>query len=304
MKIHEIFEHLTEELRSFMPDDMWPISRCVGIEVEVEGAGNLRSTRLWNVINDSSLRNDGRELVTKLPLAGYDLRKATEELDGLLRSGGLAVSERCSVHVHIDVRDLTLTQVGNILATYVACEAALYNFGGKERYDNIYCPGVTSALEQMGVMRRVMQGSDHDFRFGCHDWCKYTGINLRSIAERGSIEFRAHEGTLDLYRITEWVGILLRMVDYATTTERKKIKVHAKQGAVEFIARVFSDKAPALLQDGIYEELYKNNILNLTDLLDTSEDYSPDLIEGINSGGSDIDAVIAAVRAAIAERGE
>ena len=305
MKIHELQDHLSEELRSFVPSDKWPSNRCIGIEVEVEGAGGLQSTRLWDCINDSSLRNNGKELVTKLPLAGLDLDKAIDELSTLLGSNHLTVSERCSVHIHLDVRDLTTTQVGNILATYVACEAALYNFGGKERYDNIYCPGVSSALEQMGTMRKAMSSSPSTFAHGCNDWCKYTGINLRSVTQRGSIEFRAHEGTLDVTRIAEWASILMKLVEYAKETSRSNIKRHASLGADKFIARIFGDHAYSLLHDGIYHELHKNNMINLMDLLDSTDPYTPERDESAGATGSaELDDIIAAINSVIAQRGE
>lgn len=304
MKIYEIFDRLQEELRSFMPHQNWPSNRAVGIEVELEGAGMLESTRLWNCISDGSLRNDGRELVTKLPLAGMDLQLALDELDPLLRTAGVVASERTSIHVHVDVRDLTTEQVGNVLATYIACEAALYNFGGKNRYDNIYCPGVSAAQEQMSVMRKVMSSDQYVFAHGIHDWCKYTGINLRSICERGSIEFRGHEGTLDVARIEKWIKVLQQMFVYAIKTKRNDILEQAKVGPANFLTGVFGiELAQELLQDGIYVQYYNNNIINLIDLFDTSDEYVPEHAQNSAPSAStpdgDVSSIISAIQSVL-----
>lgn len=280
MQLSEIFSH-QPEVRSVIPHTSIHSTRAVGIEVEVENARGAESTRLWNVIRDSSLRDDGREFVLRAPIAGKDLRDAFMELSTLIHSvPSIVVSERCSVHVHVDVRDFTTTQLSNLLTTYVAAESALYMLGGKDRYDNIYCPGITAALEQMSVMRRVLSGDQEQIWRGVHDWCKYTGINLRSVESQGSVEFRAHEGTLDPRRILRWTNILLLMADYATTVEDPStVLQHAQEGPENFLRRVFAHMADHLLEDGVYYQYHKNNLANVVDLL-SSDEYQPARAEG------------------------
>lgn len=268
--VSDIFRH-TPDLRIVAPDVTIVGTRSVGIEVEVENARGMDSSHFWSCITDHSLRNHGAELVMRAPLGGADLRNALNDLRGTLRKHpNLHCSERTSLHVHIDVRDLSLVQVRNILATYTATEAALYKMSGKSRYDNIYCPGITSALAQIGVMRRVM--SDYTFEGGVYDWCKYTGINLHSISERGSIEFRSHEGTTDVRRIMQWTNILLTLVEYAISQPSpESILADANKGASVLLTKVYGRFANLLAGDGEYEQYYKNNLTNLIDLLDAEE---------------------------------
>ena len=270
LMVADVFRH-TPELRIVAPDVTVVGTRAVGIEVEVENAAGAQSSHFWSCINDHSLRNDGVELVMRAPLGGADLKNALNDLRGTLRKyPKLHCSERTSLHVHIDVRDLSIVQVRNILAAYTATEAALYKMCGKNRYDNIYCPGITSALDQISVMRRIM--GDHTFEGGVYDWCKYTGINLHSISERGSIEFRSHEGTTDMRRISQWVNILLTLVEYAINQpDQQSILSDAKKGAGELLTTVYGRFANLLAGDGEYEQYYKNNLINLIDLLEDDE---------------------------------
>lgn len=301
MQIHNIFS-MQPEIRSVVADVSVVSNRAVGIELEVENAGGLREGRFWNVISDGSLRNDGRELLFRQPLAGADIRSALHELVGILHSNAnITTGERTSLHVHVDVRDLTPKQVQNILVTYIATESALYKMGGKHRYDNIYCPGVSAALGQMETMRKLLRDDHEYFQSACFDWCKYTGINLRSITERGSIEFRAHEGTTDVRRISRWVNILLTMVEYAINKDSYEAVIEdTKDGALPLLSKVYGPYADVLSQDGGYVDYYKNNLINLVDLTNVPN-YRPTRAESSNTSehSDDVADVISLLRTAI-----
>jgi len=296
-RMYEIFEQ-QPEIRSFLPDVTISSNRCIGIEVELENAHSLfdEAYKYWRVIPDDSLRNSGAELVLRQPLAGNDLKKALHELSGVFYNHPeVNASERTSVHVHVDARDLTVNQVGNVLTTYIAAESALYKLGGKNRYDNIYCPGVSAATEQMPVMRQIVRPRNTtDVIRACNEWCKYTGINLRSIIERGSIEFRAHEGTTSVTRIREWVNVLLTMFRYAENVENpKQVGTHASLGASAFAERVFRQKANVVLEDGVYERYSHNNYINVIDLLREAKEYKPEPAKDVTATTSDIESILA-----------
>ncbi len=276
-------------------------NRHVGIEVEVEGCDCLEMSDKWAVIGDGSLRNDGAEMVLRRPLAGAALSRAINDLaETFADNPTLDASERTSVHVHVNVLDLSLEQVQNILLVYIATESALYKMGGKSRYDNIYCPGVTSALEQMPLMRKAMSSDNGDFLYACAHWCKYTGINFHSIYERGSIEFRAHEGTTDISRIRNWVNVLLTLVKYAEDTPREKILQDIDRGAMPLLSAVYDTYAPLLARDGDYLRFYKNNVINIVDLLNKDTFKYTHAERQTSTQSGDVAAVAAQLRELVA----
>lgn len=296
---------IQHEVRSFVESDRFVSNRLIGIEVEVENAQALRGTvfKYWNVIDDSSLRNNGVEILLRQPMCGADLLAALNELQSIFAEcPSINVSERCSVHVHVDVRDLDHTVVASVLAAYIGVESGLYKLGGKNRYDNIYCPGVTSALEQTELMRRVVRGNGGDFASACNEWCKYTGVNLRSIIQRGSIEFRAHEGTLEVSRIEQWVRVLQRLFVYAElVADPDAILAHVQEGWEEFAERVFESDAQAVIGDGVYAEFYKNNLTNLIDVLDSGIWYEPERSTSRTGVDGDVDSIIAEINALLGD---
>lgn len=281
-------------------------SRRVGIEVELENASSIRvsSSSLWSVKNDDSLRNNGRELVLVEPLAGADLMNALNQLAIVYKENTqLHCSERTSLHVHVDVRDLTVAQVRSIMAVYVAVESALYSACGKNRYNNIYCPGITASTTMAQSMRNMMQDNSKFFD-GILGWCKYSGINLRAIAELGSIEFRMHEGTVQIERVHGWVNLILSLVEYAIERDPTTVLQDAEQLNPELLLElVFKDNVQYINID-TYVQYYKNNILNLIDIFNNDRyDYTVD--DQVRSSGNNNTDVIAALQQAIArQRGE
>ena len=121
----------------------------MGIEVEIEDFGGVVSDEVnsrWNVIPDNSLRNSGLEFVLKKPLYGDVLESAIKALDETLSSSSFSLSHRCSVHVHIDFRSTEIECVETFFMLYMLLEPALYTISSKDRYNNIYCPGLRYVL--------------------------------------------------------------------------------------------------------------------------------------------------------------
>lgn len=297
------------EVRSVLPDVSIASTRHVGIEIEVECGHKLSSARdslhYWEVVEDSSLRNSGAELRCVQPLAGNDLHYAIKELAATFyKHKELEVTERTSMHVHVDVRDLFPNQIGKILVAYVLLEAALYNAGGKHRYDNIYCPGVTNALEQVPLMRNVVACHNRSILNYMNEWCKYTGINLRSVLERGSIEFRAHQGTVSASEVLKWVNALLKVVAFAIEyqgTVQDMVAKASNDGPTVFGNSVFGSTSNHILGDGVYAQHFKNNLINALDIVNEYGEYHP---EPAVQGGNEADRVVEALRRAILSRSE
>jgi len=88
------------------------LNYAVGIEIEVENAG-AQAIRGWRVERDGSLRNDGIEYKTNYGTRIYQTWESLSKLQTTFAAARAIdnsfylFSERCSVHVHLDVRNLT-----------------------------------------------------------------------------------------------------------------------------------------------------------------------------------------------------
>ena len=106
------FKELGKEYKPTLP--IHNKNYIFGIEVEVEHVPNPRidGTTYWTMTTDGSLRNDGVEFVS-LPIRMDQIEGALKQLQTNLPNDH-EFSPRTSVHVHMNVRDMTITQINNL----------------------------------------------------------------------------------------------------------------------------------------------------------------------------------------------
>lgn len=217
MKLNEIVSFKKLNINSVnlaSPDDAQGFSQyadpLLGIEVEVENIReNVRVDHSWTVHNDGSLRNSGIEFIT-LPTRPKHIESAINHLYDKLPSHA-HFSPRTSVHVHMNVRELTLPQIYNIVILYQCFEDLLYKFAGPERKKSIFCVPLGSTNYYIGMRRSFIHNS------GNTAWSKYTGLNLAPMNNYGTIEFRHLRGTNNRQLIFDWLHYLLQLYHFATS---------------------------------------------------------------------------------------
>lgn len=175
-------------------------STLVGIEVELEEVQiKHKLSGTWKEVADGSLKIQGKEFVS-IPIKHKYIQV---ELERLFNSFEAKSSSRCSVHVHLNVRDFTGEELTKFLILYMIFEKSLFKFSGN-RWKNNYCIPLYSAPSL------VSQFISEPFT----KWYKYTALNLCPIwggesKKYGTVEFRHMEGCTDPNKILEWVNIIV-----------------------------------------------------------------------------------------------
>ena len=180
---------------------------------DAETRGTLFGTGYWNVKSDGSLRNDGVEFVTK-KLFGKDLAVALNELNLYLVANTIPnsiASDRCSVHIHLDVTDLTKNEYARLLIDYAIFENVLFNYCGVRRKENLYCLPFARSDDFKRTLSNILTSveKDLDFKKYVNGFPKYSALNLKATSTYGSLEFRLHGGTYDMMRVKEWINIIM-----------------------------------------------------------------------------------------------
>lgn len=186
----------------------------VGIEVEVENvlAVNPNSTLLvWEMVEDHSLRNNGREFRTLAIPLGY----AQHSLEVLFRglNPDVDFSARTSIHVHQDVRGLQLSELLTLLFTYVCFEPLFFKFAGNNRKTSIYCvPLLQTTLFNQLTNKEHLQ---HSLAHLGNWWPKYSALNLQPVSSFGTVEYRHLPGTDNIAKILVWLDLISRIKVWA-----------------------------------------------------------------------------------------
>lgn len=194
----------------------------IGIEVEVENVRAIDPNVLlccWVMENDGSLRNYGKEFKTVPIPARYSGLAFERLLKGLNKD--IDFSKRTSIHVHQDVRGLTLRQVLGLVFTYTVVERLLFKFASPARLGSIYCVPLvhTDLFEDF-----QSEGQCYGFlRHHRDNWPKYTALNLMNLGTLGTIEYRHMPGTSDIGKLLGWVDLISRLKIWVYRTKFEDI---------------------------------------------------------------------------------
>ena len=218
MKLSKI-TNMTPDIRTYAPSDELVMGRgIVGIEIDAEAVNvsKFKNLKLWRIINDPSLRNNGREFITK-PIFGQDVINALDEFEKCCAKADNYVefTWRTSTHVHVDVREMDMESLQRFLELYIITEPHLFSYCSPERYRSIYCLPVSAAEYAIPLWGKILNyaeaGEERMVKDSLMSLVKYQALNLLPILRQGSIEFRHLQGTPSKAVILPWINMLLSM---------------------------------------------------------------------------------------------
>ena len=170
----------------------------MGIELEIEGwQWSTGTVPGFSVHNDNSLRNNGLEWITY----PTKLRHMEHLLSTFFKKFPVTqdnYSERCSTHVHVNVQDFTPTQLTTLVLVYQLVERLMFRFVGNDRDSNIFCVPWYQAGNTYELVERLKNFDANHI----HQWQKYTALNLLTVEQKGTVEYRHLEGTGDVKRLS------------------------------------------------------------------------------------------------------
>ncbi len=219
----------------------------VGIEVEVEGS-NLPDIRGdWKTTTDGSLRGEAYEYIFKCPLPRDKVTRALDQLNEGLAHSTVNMNDRTSVHVHVNVQQMSLIELFCFIILYLVYEDVLFKYCGDNREGNLFCLRGKDAEYVIDILEHISVTGEYDM-FG-DEGLRYSGINLNALTKFGSLEFRGMRGTVDTEVIQTWTDILLRMKDMSSTLHdpQEIISSLSTEGYLEFTTKVFGEEFTSLL---------------------------------------------------------
>jgi hypothetical protein len=221
-------------------------------------------SKFWNVVHDGSLRQ-GAELIFKEPFMAANITEALKLIQTFLtnyrrNSSPISISERCSVHVHSDARDLDDKEILNQLLLYILVERILFLYINPSRSKNNYCRPLTDSsfrhiykdmayYSKSGNLENVVSV----IRSKCD---KYSALNLLTLTKYGSFEYRHMSGTTNMASVLNWINVIL---------------------AIKVASRLYSISALLAMPPKV---LFKS-VFAGTDLEDASEIFGRDVVSDL-----------------------
>lgn len=223
----------------------------IGIEIEIEGenlpdpiTAQKALLPFWTVHHDGSLRGESMELVLSQPVKREDVGIALAHAKSRFEAAAATIvpSVRTGVHVHINVRDMTIEQVFKFMFTWFLFESVLVRYCGEDREGNLFCLRGSDAEVYMDALETAV--ATGDFRVLHTDELRYSAMNPKALMEYGSLEFRCLKTPDDLLDIEKWVRLLLQVKDFSLTIEDPvdMLDMISRIGGEEIAEQCFNDE--------------------------------------------------------------
>jgi len=183
-----------------------------GLTVRQESLNHRTSTG-WKLVTDCSC---GYELVSP-PLKGEagieELRLACKALEEV----GAHVNVSCGLHVHHDANDMTRMELRNLFLLFVRFERVLDRLVAPSRRTggNGYCishGGQHSDRERI-LSQAAASNSGLDLFRTVNMDNRYHKLNFMCYERQGTVEFRAHGGTIEFEKIEAWICLTQLFVE-------------------------------------------------------------------------------------------
>lgn len=185
------------------------VARNATEKVDIREWEHTQGNDDWVIKPDSSC---GMEICTPIMKGWNGLRKCCDVSHAFMNDPQIKVDQRCSVHVHVEVADLTHEQLASVIAHWFKVEPVFMDAMPPQRKRNRYCQfmGMTNLLQ-------------HDSKFGAGEIAKrvgnvkYYSVNTNQMIKNGrkTIEFRTieGEGVKDPFTIKNWVRLIIHFVE-------------------------------------------------------------------------------------------
>lgn len=275
-------------MQAFGVKPNYKVDGDLGVEVEVEGVDLPRLDKYWNTEHDSSLRGECAEYVLNKPLKSEELSKALNYLDKAYKKANTQVHDsiRAGVHVHVNVQELSIVELFNFMTAYLVMEEILTKYCGEYREGNLFCLRAKDADWLIYELERAV--SRKYYNNLNTDMLRYAAMNVKSLSQYGSLEFRAMRGTRDLSIIENWANILLGIRDKSVEFNNPQEILHLlNEKGTESFLEVFLGSYKDILTDGIGTEEELDTMLSEGSLMVSNLVWNTDWdsFKTINIGG-------------------
>ena len=194
---------------------LWKFVRDASIQTYQKVHGNIRP------INDETYQV---ELVS--PICRYQDIETIQELVRVLRRNGAVSNASTGIHVHVDSSHFDANSLRNLTNIMRSKEDILYKALQVESRREIgYCKkvdeGFLSRLNESRPktreeLKRLWYNGDDGSREHYHA-SRYSGLNLHSVFQKGTVEFRLYNGTTHAGKIKTYIQLSLAICNQALT---------------------------------------------------------------------------------------
>lgn len=264
------------------------IAEYLGTEPQYEGGtygayyacddGNRR----WKVVSDASIQCQKKVGNRKLaadreysvefvsPICQYEDIEKIQEMVRVLREAGAFCNKSCGIHIHINAAPFEAYQLRNLVNIIASKEDMVYralqvDSGRESRYCKKIDPDFLEKLNRRKPnTRSELQDLWYNGRDGSHQHyhdSRYHCLNLHSVFQKGTIEFRAFNGSIHAGKLKAYIQFCMAITAQAYN-QRSASPIKTVSENEKYTFRVW------LLRLGLIGDDFKTARKHLLDHLD------------------------------------
>lgn len=214
------------------------VPQYIGGSYDRYGARDTQG-RLWQLVRDSSIeacrKIDGAivpvddiayqvELVS--PICQYPDIETIQEIVRKLRKAGALTNASAGIHVHVDASHFDATSLRNLTNIMRSKEDILYKaLQVQRRRENDYCRKVDDGFltrlnerkpKTKEELKQLWYNGDDGSSSHYHS-SRYKGLNLHSVFQKGTVEFRLFNSTTHAGKVKAYIQLSLAICNQAVT---------------------------------------------------------------------------------------
>jgi hypothetical protein len=187
-------------------------------------------SRRWKVMSDGSIKTEkkeGRQIVSAdntysvelvSPICRYEDIETIQEIVRKLRQAGMIANKSCGIHIHLDASPHNANTLRNITNIMASKEDLIYKAMQVEvARERQYCKKVEQSFldeinrkkpKTLDEVSRIWYNGGDGHREHYHN-SRYHCLNLHSMFQKGTIEFRLFNSTTHAGKIKAYIQICL-----------------------------------------------------------------------------------------------
>ena len=183
--------------------------------------------RFWDIVSDSSIQavkkdgtNVGGEYRCELvsPICTYSDIETIQEVIRAIRKAGAIVNHSCGIHIHIDMKEHTARSLNNITNILASKETLLFQaLQVPQERVNRWCKKVENTLldrlyakkpKTLAELKTLWYNGNDGSSQHYHS-SRYHALNLHSVWNKGTVEFRMFNSTLHAGKVKSYIQLCL-----------------------------------------------------------------------------------------------
>lgn len=192
------------------PTESWVVTEALanaGIECIDDGYTHEVHEDAWKIVSDSSVEC-GWELVS--PPLRWSQRDQITTVCDVLDELCAAVDSSCGLHVHHEVRDLTLASFKRLFRNWADWQHYTSSLVSPMRRDGQWCQNLSD---------RDVEAVESMTTLGSLSSCyleRYKSLNVTCYPSYGTVEIRQHQGSINARKIQAWIAYGQAVIEAST----------------------------------------------------------------------------------------